>query len=101
MHTKRRAIFTTSWDDGHPLDFRIAELLARYGLRGTFYIPRHIGSGVMSEAQMRQLSESFEIGAHTLNHVFLTTTDDGTASTEIKNSKIWVEQVTGKSCTMF
>jgi hypothetical protein len=96
-----KAIFTTSWDDGHPLDFRIAEMLARFGLRGTFYIPRHIDSGVMSEAQMRELSQSFEIGAHTLNHVFLTTTDDTNASIEIKVSRTWVQDVTGKPCTMF
>jgi hypothetical protein len=96
-----KAIFTTSWDDGNPLDFRIAEMLARFGLRGTFYIPRHIDSGVMSESQMQDLSQSFEIGAHTLNHVFLNTTDDTNASIEIKVSKTWVQDVTGKPCTMF
>ena len=32
----RVAYITTSWDDGHPLDFRVAELLAKYGLPGTF-----------------------------------------------------------------
>jgi hypothetical protein len=97
----RKAIFTTSWDDGNPLDFRIAEMLARYGLRGTFYIPRKIDSGVMSEKQMRELSQSFEIGAHTLNHVFLTTTDDTNASIEIRVSKSWVQDVTGNPCAMF
>lgn len=102
MHsTPRQAIFTTSWDDGHPLDFRIAEMLSRYGLRGTFYIPRAIETGVMSEAQMRELSGSFEIGAHTLNHVFLPTTDDPNAEAEIRDSKTWVEQVVGKPCPMF
>ena len=33
-------IITTSWDDGHPLDFKLAELLNKYNLKGTFYIPR-------------------------------------------------------------
>lgn len=27
-----QALFTTSWDDGHPLDARVAELLSRHGL---------------------------------------------------------------------
>ncbi len=36
---KPATFITTSWDDGHPLDFRVAELLSKYGLRGTFYIP--------------------------------------------------------------
>ena len=31
--TQPRAWITTSWDDGHPLDFRIAEMLAREGDR--------------------------------------------------------------------
>ena len=29
------AFLTTSWDDGHPHDFRVAELLTKYGLAGT------------------------------------------------------------------
>lgn len=28
---KNQAIFTTSWDDGHPLDARVAELLSEAG----------------------------------------------------------------------
>ena len=32
------AIVTTSWDDGHSTDLRVAELLAAHGLKGTFYV---------------------------------------------------------------
>jgi peptidoglycan-N-acetylglucosamine deacetylase len=92
---------TTSWDDGHPLDFRIAGMLARHGLRGTFYIPREASTGVMPQADVRRLSESFEIGAHTMRHVFLDTASDAMARREIGDSRTWVEQVTGKSCPMF
>src|SRR5687768_14224449 len=94
-------IITTSWDDGHPLDLRIAEMLTRYGLTGTFYIPRSISTGVMSDVQLRDLSTQFEIGAHTLNHVFLTDTDSATARDEISGSKKWVEDTTGRPCTVF
>ena len=100
-HTAR---ITTSWDDGHPLDFRLAEMLARHGLPGTFYIPRSASTGTMSAAQVRELSElssRFEIGAHTINHVFLTETDDATTRREIVDSKAWVEDVTGRPCRMF
>ena len=31
---KTATYITTSWDDGHPLDLRVAGLLAKYGLRG-------------------------------------------------------------------
>src|SRR4051794_21779274 len=41
---------TTSWDDGHPLDIRIAELLAKYDLPGTFYIPRASQRPTMEES---------------------------------------------------
>ncbi len=92
---------TTSWDDGHPLDLRVAEMLSRHGLRGTFYIPRKIESGVMSREQMQKIASQFEIGAHTINHVFLTSTDIVTARKEINDSKAWVEDVTGTPCTMF
>ena len=32
-------LITTSWDDGHPLDLRLAELLHKYDVPATFYIP--------------------------------------------------------------
>src|SRR5438477_127046 len=34
-------LLTTSWDDGHVLDFKVADLLSKYDLTGTFYIPRN------------------------------------------------------------
>jgi peptidoglycan-N-acetylglucosamine deacetylase len=93
---------TTSWDDGHPLDLRLAEMLARHALRATFYIPRHCPPrATLSLEQLRELSQSFEIGAHTLDHVFLTDAPDDLARREIIDSKKWVEDVTGKPCRVF
>jgi peptidoglycan/xylan/chitin deacetylase (PgdA/CDA1 family) len=92
---------TTSWDDGHPLDFRVADLLSKYGLTGTFYIPRRCQTPTMSENEVRELSRYFEIGAHTMNHVFLNSCGDDTGRQEICDSKAWVETLTGKPCTMF
>jgi hypothetical protein len=92
---------TTSWDDGNPADLRVAEMLARHGLTGTFYVPRAIETGVMSTQQLRELGQRFEIGAHTLNHVFLTDVDLLKATDEIVGSKKWVEEVTGTPCPMF
>ena len=95
------AWITTSWDDGHPLDMRLADLLRRNNLKATFYIPRAIPSGVMSEMQIRELSHSFEIGGHTLDHVFLPTVPDARAREQIAGCKKWIEDTTGKSCDMF
>jgi len=95
------AYITTSWDDGNPADLRVAEMLSRHGVRGTFYVPRSIETGVMSPAQLRDLANDFEVGAHTLRHVFLSDVAISTAKDEIAGSKAWIEDVTAKPCTMF
>jgi len=97
----RTAYITTSWDDGHPLDFRVAELLAKYGLTGTFYVPRRAQTEVMTEAQIQQLGKHFEIGAHTLDHVYLDDVPRDEAAYQITASKDWVEDVTGTTCKVF
>ncbi len=100
-HTKRNCLMTTSWDDGHPLDLRVAELLAKYGLTGTFYVPRSSQKPVMDRSQIRELSKSFEIGAHTLEHVMIDRLSDPDAREQLSGSREWVEQLTGKSCRVF
>jgi peptidoglycan/xylan/chitin deacetylase (PgdA/CDA1 family) len=95
------ALMTTSWDDGYPADERLAGLLQRYGLTGTFYVPRRAKRPVLDAPRLRELADSFELGAHTINHIVLPTTDDETARTEIYQSKDWIEQITGENCTTF
>src|SRR5579884_3128330 len=97
----RPAFLTTSWDDGHPLDLRVADLLAKHNLHGTFYVPREAATGTMTDAQLRDLADRFEVGAHTLHHVWLTHASDSEAEHEIVDSKHWIEQATGKPCGMF
>ena len=92
---------TTSWDDGHPLDLRVAELLARYGLQGTFYVPMTSERPTMTASQVREIAACFEVGAHTLHHADLTTLDDAAAGAEIAGSKAWVEDVVGAACPCF
>ncbi|MCC9658712.1 polysaccharide deacetylase family protein [Rhodopirellula halodulae] len=100
---QRKASFTitTSWDDGHPLDFRLAELLNQYDLPATFYIPQSSQLETITEQQIRELSEQFEIGAHTLTHQALTSLPDVPAERQIRDSKLWIADVTGKECQMF
>lgn len=95
------AYLTTSWDDGHPLDLRLADLLERHGLTGTFYIPMTAERPTLQPAEIRALSQRFEIGAHTLHHVDLLAVSDERARREILESRAWIEEVTGKPCTMF
>jgi peptidoglycan-N-acetylglucosamine deacetylase len=95
------AYLTTSWDDGHPLDLRVADLLAKHGLSGTFYVPRRAENQTMSVPQIRELSAGFEIGSHTLSHTVLTDVDGQRAWLEIAGSRSWLQDSTGAACTMF
>lgn len=92
------SVVTTSWDDGHPLDLRIADLLGSYGLTGTFYVTRETGWPVMTSVEIRNLSSKFEIGAHMLEHRTLGQLMDEQARQQLSGSREWIEQVTGKPC---
>jgi peptidoglycan-N-acetylglucosamine deacetylase len=92
---------TTSWDDGHPLDLHVAELLAKHGIRGTFYVPKSAEHGTMTMAQARELGRAFELGAHTLHHIVLTSATEQQAWQEIAGSKSWLEDNTGSPCLLF
>lgn len=98
---KLETYITTSWDDGNPSDLRVAELLVKHGLRGTFYVPMTATTGTMTGAQIRELSSAFEIGAHTIHHVVLSHTTREEAWAEIAGSKLWLEATIGRSCRMF
>jgi peptidoglycan/xylan/chitin deacetylase (PgdA/CDA1 family) len=102
FENSKEAWFTTSWDDGHPSDIRLAELLAKYGLPGTFYIPlENPKRPVMDRAAIRSLSTAFEIGAHTVHHAEVDCLSDAEAETEITAPKEVIEDLTGKPCRMF
>src|SRR6266567_1776498 len=96
-----RAAMTTSWDDGHPLDLRVAELLAKYGLSGTFYVPIEGQGAKMTPLQLRELSETFEIGSHTVHEKKLTLLSDEQVGWELTESRSRLEDLTGKPCLTF
>ncbi len=96
---------TTSWDDGHALDMRLAELLQRYGVPATFYIsPRDRELAPrerLNDAQIKDLSKSFEIGAHTMTHPRLPRITDEDAAREIFESKSYLENIIGSEVASF
>ena len=95
--------FTTSWDDGYKDDLRLANMLEKHGMTGTFYVcpvPQHT-QVMMAPEEIKDLSARHEIGAHSMTHPKLSKIPLEIAREEIKGSKLWVEQVTGKPCTMF
>lgn len=98
---QRHLVITTSWDDGHPLDMKVAEMLVRFGLPGTFYIPLQSEFGVMEHKDIRDLSGVFEIGAHTINHVYLDSVSKCEARREIVGSKAALEDICSRECRVF
>jgi hypothetical protein len=100
-----RLIVTTSWDDGHKLDMKLAALLRKYSLPATFYIsPRHnefAPDELLSESQVQELAIDFEIGSHTITHPTLTRVRPDRVTQELRTSKAALEAVTGRSVTTF
>ena len=90
-------LVTTSWDDGHPSDLRLADLLDKHGLKGTFYVPRNNreGRAVMSHTEIASLARRFEIGGHTQDHISLTDLNPNAAFEQIQSNKHWLQDVLG------
>ena len=66
---KKQIIVTTSWDDGHKLDLKLAKLLKKYGIGGTFYIsPKNREfreEDLLLDEEIIKLDRDFEIwGSH-------------------------------------
>ena len=97
-------IVTTSWDDGHPCDLRLAEALAESGLPATFYVPLFGENGrpVLGSAALRDfLKQGFEIGAHTVTHQTLPDLDSDGLLDEVGGSKQLMENQLGEEVRMF
>ncbi len=94
---------TTSWDDGHVLDLKVAELLEKYKLRGTFYISRNHPQkkSNLADSEIAAFSKRQEIGAHTINHPDLLKIPLAEAEQEIRESKKWLENILNAKIEMF
>ena len=70
----KRVALATGWDDGRVWDRRLAEELADFGWKGTFFLcPEHIGhSNYIGVAEIVEIDRlGHEIGSHSLNHPYL------------------------------
>jgi len=100
-----RILVTTSWDDGHTLDTRLAQLLADCACKGTFYVSplsRELSqANRLSKSSLLDLSTRFEVGSHTLTHPKLTKLRPTEADHEITAGKSTLEDIIGKPVTSF
>lgn len=102
---KKQIIVTTSWDDGHKLDLKLAKLLKKYGIKGTFYIsPKNREfrkEDLLSDQEIIKISRDFEVGAHTMTHPRLTKISEREAFNEIIDSKKYLENLIGEEVRCF
>jgi peptidoglycan/xylan/chitin deacetylase (PgdA/CDA1 family) len=96
-------MFTCSTDDGHPSDMKMAALLHRHQLNGTFFIPirNREGPPVLPDAHIREIGSRFEIGSHTYDHCFLNSVDNQQARFQIEEGKKRLEDILGKAVAGF
>ncbi len=101
----KKILVTTSWDDGHILDLKLAKLLKKYDIKGTFYIsPENYELSKekrLSKRKIIELGKDFEIGAHTMTHHHLTKQTNEVSEREISLSKKWLEKVLNKEVVSF
>jgi hypothetical protein len=100
-----RVIVTTSWDDGHKSDLKLARILKHHGIKATFYISPQTTEFSAAERltadEIRYIAQDFEIGAHTMTHPHLDRIDATAARREIVGSKEMLELITGKPLRSF
>ena len=94
-------IVTTSWDDGHIKDLKLASLLNKYSLKGTFYIPKVYLKEGLNKKQIRDIASQYEIGAHTLTHIDLIKAAPDNAKRQIAKSKEYLEDLLSRQIRMF
>ena len=80
-------------------------MLKEYGLRATFYVApenqEFAKQDLLSLTEIRDLSQDFEIGAHSMTHRRLPKISQQEAAREIIESKAVLEQVVGKEIKVF
>jgi peptidoglycan-N-acetylglucosamine deacetylase len=89
----KTAVLTTSWDDGHKYDIRLARMLKEHGLKATFYVApenqEFAKQDLLSLPEIRELSQDFEIGAHSMTHRRLPAISEQEAANEIIEIKVF------------
>jgi hypothetical protein len=101
-----RIIVTTSWDDNSYENLKIARLLDKLEMRGTFYISsntdsfgRNLNQKQIKKMVLEVANGGHEVGSHTVNHATLTKCRN--PREEIEDSKHQLEKLTGSEVNCF
>ncbi len=90
---------TLSYDDGNIFDVKLCEIMAKYGVKGTF----NINSGLSGEGRHMTTSEcvalyrkyGFETAYHGVKHLFYTHVSPAATMMDIARDRLALEQATG------
>lgn len=100
----QRIEVSSSWDDGAIQDLKLGELLSKYEVPSTLYIPiKNQERAVITKEQIKDLSKipNVEIGSHTYNHIYLTTVPYDISLQEVKKGREALEDILGFSVPKF
>lgn len=92
----KQVAFSTRWDDTNPKHLRMAELLTKYGFRGTFYL-----TGFNQEFCPKLISDGHSIGNHTLNHRDLTALVPNEIARQILQNRVELESQSNREVNAF
>lgn len=91
----------TSWDDTSQIDFKLVSLLEKYGVKGSFFvITDQIGKKI-SRDEIRNISQDYEIGSHTVSHHSLPSLSPNASLFELGKSKSDLDALLGKNTSTF
>jgi peptidoglycan/xylan/chitin deacetylase (PgdA/CDA1 family) len=101
--------FLTSWDDACYSDCKLADLLAKYEMKGIFFWQNNLKNPFnlkrcqkfLTLSDCKNISKNFDVGSHTVNHHYLTEISIKDARDEIINSKIFWQNTLGKNISWF
>ncbi len=101
--TFSEGMVTFSFDDAWTSQYTNAlPILQNAGIKGTYYIltgaVRDAWAGYMTPAQVKDIAlKGHEIGSHTIVHSDLTTLSTAVIDSELRNSKTYLQNLTGKT----
>jgi peptidoglycan/xylan/chitin deacetylase (PgdA/CDA1 family) len=93
---------TTSWDDGHRLDMKLADLLDKYDVPATFYVPiDYPRKKSLTDEEIRQMAGRFDVGGHTYHHIRLNKVPIENAGIEIREGRKRLGDILGNEPLSF
>ena len=89
-----------TFDDGHKSNLEAGRILAKYGLRGIFYVVKDFSlhnSDFLNETNIKELASMKQIIAvHGKDHLHWSTKPDKQLVNELRETKEWIENLTGE-----